>query len=381
MVEAKLPPGFRFHPKDDELVCDYLMGKVVVADPQDSPQLMMIEVDLNKCEPWDIPEIACVGGKEWYFYSQRDRKYATGLRTNRATASGYWKATGKDRPIYRKAALVGMRKTLVFYQGRAPKGRKTDWVMHEFRIEGPLGPPKITSLKEDWVLCRVSFKNREVASKPSYFGLDRGTPSDLPPLMDSAYISFDSMMATQTQQQPAGNDVTSEYDDDEQVPCFSSILFSQLPHPISFPQLEFLNAVPTTKSSSGTTDVNYVSSAPLAAASSFIGSSISSSSSSAMAVDHHQLGLGGSCILDSRNYYYNSSSSSNNNNNSYSSSSDKKVLKAVLNQLTEMEANSINNNNVSLGDGTSSAESFMSEVGMPATAACSHHHDLVWAHY
>lgn len=92
-------------------------------------------------------EAACVGGKEWYFYTQRDRKYATGLRTNRATASGYWKATGKDRAILRKGTLVGMRKTLVFYQGRAPKGKKTEWVMHEFRIEGPHGPPKVSSSK------------------------------------------------------------------------------------------------------------------------------------------------------------------------------------------------------------------------------------------
>lgn len=50
MVEAKLPPGFRFHPKDEELVCDYLMKKVTHCD---SP--LMIDVDLNKCEPWDIP--------------------------------------------------------------------------------------------------------------------------------------------------------------------------------------------------------------------------------------------------------------------------------------------------------------------------------------
>lgn len=88
--------------------------------------------------------MACVGGKEWYFFSQRDRKYATGLRTNRATVSGYWKATGKDRQVIdvRQGTLVGMRKTLVFYQGRAPKGRKTDWVMHEFRLEGPSDTPR-----------------------------------------------------------------------------------------------------------------------------------------------------------------------------------------------------------------------------------------------
>ncbi|KAE8124570.1 hypothetical protein FH972_019439 [Carpinus fangiana] len=54
MVEAKLPPGFRFHPRDEELVCDYLMKKVTNCG---SP--LLIEVDLNKCEPWDIPGGSC----------------------------------------------------------------------------------------------------------------------------------------------------------------------------------------------------------------------------------------------------------------------------------------------------------------------------------
>lgn len=79
-----------------------------------------------------------MGEKDWYFFYQRDRKYPTGTRTNRATQSGYWKATGKDKEIYKGKTgnLVGMKKTLVFYRGRAPKGEKTNWVMHEFRLDG-----------------------------------------------------------------------------------------------------------------------------------------------------------------------------------------------------------------------------------------------------
>lgn len=80
---------------------------------------------------------------EWYFFSYKDRKYPSGTRTNRATTAGFWKATGRDKPVVSNSRVIGMRKTLVFYKGRAPNGRKSDWIMHEYRLQsGEHAPPQ-----------------------------------------------------------------------------------------------------------------------------------------------------------------------------------------------------------------------------------------------
>ncbi|KAI3446813.1 hypothetical protein Pfo_003478 [Paulownia fortunei] len=165
LAAVELPPGFRFHPTDEEIIMHYLLKKVM--DRRFAARAIA-EADLNKCEPWDLPKKAKMGENEWFFFFQRDRKYPTGTRTNRATESGYWKATGKDKEIYKgRNCLVGMKKTLVFYKGRAPKGEKTNWVMHEYRLEGNFSNYNFSrAAKEEHVVCRVFHKNTGIRRSP-----------------------------------------------------------------------------------------------------------------------------------------------------------------------------------------------------------------------
>lgn len=52
--EEKLPPGFRFHPSDEELITFYLINKIRDAS---FTCKAIADVDLNKSEPWELPGI------------------------------------------------------------------------------------------------------------------------------------------------------------------------------------------------------------------------------------------------------------------------------------------------------------------------------------
>ncbi|KAM7481939.1 hypothetical protein LguiB_006522 [Lonicera macranthoides] len=161
-------PGFRFHPTEEELVEFYLRRKV--EGKRFNVELITF-LDLYRYDPWELPALAAIGEKEWYFYVPRDRKYRNGDRPNRVTTSGYWKATGADRMIRTENfRSIGLKKTLVFYSGKAPKGIRTSWIMNEYRL-----PHHETERlqKAEISLCRV-YKRAGVEDHPS---LPRSLPT------------------------------------------------------------------------------------------------------------------------------------------------------------------------------------------------------------
>jgi hypothetical protein len=182
----ELPPGFRFHPTDEELVMYYLCrkcGGLPIAAP------VITEVDLYKFEPWKLPEKAAGApdAKEWYFFSPRDRKYPNGSRPNRAAGTGYWKATGADKPVG-SPRPVAIKKALVFYAGKPPKGVKTNWIMHEYRLadvdrSAAARKKSNNALRlDDWVLCRIYNKKGVIEKYDTVdTGADDVKPAVAPP--------------------------------------------------------------------------------------------------------------------------------------------------------------------------------------------------------
>ncbi|XP_038681418.1 NAC domain-containing protein 71-like [Tripterygium wilfordii] len=148
--------GYGFHPTNEELINHYLQKKMLGYENQVSA---IAEVDICKHEPWDLPMLSKVSSNNytWYFFGRPDYKYRNSNRANRKTKDGYWKVTGKCRSIKNRAnnKTIGIKKNLVFYRGRVPKGVKTNWVIHEYH-------PNFSSANgRDFTICRLKQKSRD----------------------------------------------------------------------------------------------------------------------------------------------------------------------------------------------------------------------------
>ncbi|XP_048129056.1 NAC domain-containing protein 83-like isoform X2 [Rhodamnia argentea] len=161
-VLSSLPPGFRFHATDEELLFLYLKPKIL-GQPDGHYSNIIPEIDVCKFEPWQLPAMFdhMFNGKELVFYCRFKRKYSNSRRSDRMTGTGYWKVTGKERAIMSEHTnkQIGIKKTLVFYEGRVPRGKRTNWVMHEYHLNSKcLGDNHREGEMLPYVACRIKMK-------------------------------------------------------------------------------------------------------------------------------------------------------------------------------------------------------------------------------
>ncbi|XP_022967103.1 NAC domain-containing protein 90-like [Cucurbita maxima] len=150
---VEYPPGFRFYPTEEELISFYLRHQLNGQLLEKHRVIPLLNI--YDSEPWDLPKFAgelCKGDSEqWFFFVARQEREARGGRPSRITATGYWKATGSPVYVYSAAnKIIGLKKTMVFYKGRAPTGTKTKWKMNEYRAIDDS-----TKLRYEFSLCRV----------------------------------------------------------------------------------------------------------------------------------------------------------------------------------------------------------------------------------
>ncbi|KAL5710548.1 hypothetical protein ACHQM5_021096 [Ranunculus cassubicifolius] len=154
-------PGFRFYPTEAELVSFYLHRKLQGTRDDDFQRIIPV-IDIYEFDPWQLPQISgklCHGDPEqWFFFCPRQEREARGGRPTRITSSGYWKATGSPGFVFANNRNIAVKKTMVFYQGKAPTGRKTKWKMIEYKAIEDEATSSITStppLRHEFSVCRV----------------------------------------------------------------------------------------------------------------------------------------------------------------------------------------------------------------------------------
>ncbi|KAG4153322.1 hypothetical protein ERO13_D04G176512v2 [Gossypium hirsutum] len=125
-THSNVPPRFRFHPTDEELILHFLMMKL---SSSPFPISIIADIGIYKFDPWDLPDKVVLGEKEWYFFSSRDKKYPNSARPNRETSFKFWKATGTIKIIVTSLMAartggmhfnIGVKKALVFHRQNKP---------------------------------------------------------------------------------------------------------------------------------------------------------------------------------------------------------------------------------------------------------------------
>ncbi|XP_023636995.1 putative NAC domain-containing protein 94 [Capsella rubella] len=133
--------GFRFHPRDQELIRYYLEPKV--AKKQNKYVELEDKTDIYAKEPWRLTHTKSdlFEPNEWYYFVTHDQvsENVTGkLRNSRKvkgeTCEGCWKAPKKLRDVVSKDTreVIGKKRSLSFYV--KGESKSSGWTMTEYYL-------------------------------------------------------------------------------------------------------------------------------------------------------------------------------------------------------------------------------------------------------
>ncbi|KAM0980657.1 hypothetical protein FF1_013953 [Malus domestica] len=182
-----LPPGYRFYPTEEELISFYLQNKLGRRSEDLNRVLDRIipVVFIYEFNPWELPqvsgEVSHGDPEQWFFFIPRQESEARGGRQRRLTTTWYWKETGSSSIVYSSNSNykrpIGHKRTMGFYTGRAPHGKKTEWMMNEYKAievhadhnnqlsmaassSNPSTSTPAPTLRQEFSLCRVYKKSK-----------------------------------------------------------------------------------------------------------------------------------------------------------------------------------------------------------------------------
>uniref|UniRef100_A0ACD5XIS0 Uncharacterized protein n=2 Tax=Avena sativa TaxID=4498 RepID=A0ACD5XIS0_AVESA len=159
-------PGFRFYPTEDELLGFYLRHHLAGTTGPHVHRVIPV-VDVYSHHPSHLPtmagEASVRDAEQWFFFCPRAEREMRGGRPARTTPSGYWKATGSPSCVFSATSkVIGVKRTMVFYHGRAPAGSKTAWKMNEYKAIADhdgnataAGTAAPLRLRNEFSVCRV----------------------------------------------------------------------------------------------------------------------------------------------------------------------------------------------------------------------------------
>ncbi|XP_073276688.1 NAC domain-containing protein JA2L-like [Primulina huaijiensis] len=94
----------------------------------------------------------------WYLVDANEKK---------DSVYGFWKDKGEACEIYSNSSIFGWRASLEYFEGQAPYGQRTDWLMHEHKItqKEPFYKDKP---KESRSLCKVFLCKARISENESH---------------------------------------------------------------------------------------------------------------------------------------------------------------------------------------------------------------------